>query len=237
MINKLRNYWAALRHSRIGSYDPKTYWENRHARYQDHRAVANELEPGKQRYLIQRQQFLHLLDSLDVRLASRTCLEFGCGDGFWAETVLSRGAENYVGIDISRTAVERCRAKSLANTRFICQDISTTEFESDEKFDIGFSIDVIQHIVDQRKLQCFLENLQSSVKPGGHVVLTSYTGYGDRYKDSDPSVTIAGVVRLPKLRWVHTWDWQTLERLLPECELIRIERFWDKAILLFRRGG
>jgi hypothetical protein len=68
------------------------------------------------------------------------------------------------------------------------------------------------------------------------VVLTSYTGYGDRYKDKDPTVSVAGVVKLPKLRWVHTWDWQTLQRLLPGCELIKIERFWDKAILLFRRN-
>jgi 2-polyprenyl-3-methyl-5-hydroxy-6-metoxy-1,4-benzoquinol methylase len=236
VIKRIKQSLAALAKTKIGTYDPGVYWESRHAIHADDRAVANELEPEKQRYDQQRNQFLNFLKSEDVSLKGSKCIEFGCGNGFWAETVLIEGASEYVGLDISKTAVQRCSAKNLPNTRFDCLDASAKPIESHEKYDVGLSIDVTQHIVDERKLQIYLLNLQSSVKLGGYIVVTSYTSYGDRYKDEDPTVNIAGVFKLPKLRWVHTWDWQTLQRLLPGCELMNIDRFWDKAILLFRRN-
>jgi 2-polyprenyl-3-methyl-5-hydroxy-6-metoxy-1,4-benzoquinol methylase len=192
MFRKIKQAIDYLRFVKSGDYDPSKYWESRHAKHSDDRAVANELEPEKHRYDEQRKQFLNFLKSEDIGLRGCKCLEFGCGNGFWAETLLSEGASKYHGLDISKTAIERCSAKKLSNASFTCQDVSTEPFETAEKYDVGFSIDVTQHIVDEQKL--------------------------------------------PKLRWVHTWDWQTLQRLLPGCELIKIERFWDKAILLFRRN-
>lgn len=223
-----------IKYTKDGSYDPQAYWESRHAKYTDDRAVANELEPEKQRYDEQRKQFLKFLNSEDVRLKGSKCLEFGCGNAFWAETVLSEGASKYLGLDISKTAIERCSAKNLSNASFACLDVSTEPFETAEKYDVGFSIDVTQHIVDEQKLKLFLANLQSSVKPGGHLILTSYKGYGDRFIDEETHKTVAGIIKVPKFRWVHTWDLPTIEHLLPNCRCLGIAKFWDKVILHFQ---
>ncbi|MFC1719534.1 class I SAM-dependent methyltransferase [Pseudomonadota bacterium] len=237
MLRKVKQVFDYLRFAKNGAYDPSKYWENRHAKHSDDRAVANELEPEKKRYEEQRLSFLEFLHSENIEINGKRCLEFGSGNGFWAQTVLAEGASQYLGFDISETAVKRCASENSEGAKFICADLSSENVEIEQPCDIGFSIDVTQHIVSEEKLEHFLLNLQSSVTSGGHLIVTTYKGYGDRYIDGEEHKILAGLIKIPKLRWVHTWDLPTIQRLLPGCEYVGMAKFWDKVILLFRVLG
>ena len=107
----------------------------------------------------------------------------------------------------------------------------------DMEADLVFSIDVTQHIVCEEKLSKFLKNMESSVHRGGHIVLTSYTGLGNRYTDPSTHNILFKILSLPKLRWVYAWDVPTIQKHLVNCKLIARAGFWDKTILAFEKIG
>lgn len=232
----IRHILNRIRFARGGSYDAGAFWEDRHARYQsDFRAVADSSEDANDRYPKQKEQFLKLLGTAAIKLdGGANCIEFGCGNGFWAKVVLEAGARSYTGLDISPTAVEHCK-QNVPGGSFAQVDLSGENFAPQDPADLVFSIDVTQHIVEEGKLGKFLQNMAGSVKPGGHVVLTSYSGYGDGYTDDEKTDWIGRFVKVNKLRWVYAWDVPTLKKHLKGCELVASEKFWDKTIFAFVR--
>lgn len=218
-------------------YDAEKLWESRHRKYDsDFRAVANEKSDSEARYRDQERLFRDFLRECGIDPAGARCLEFGCGNGFWANVLLGMGAAAYVGVDISETAVANC-ARAVPAGRFERADVSDAAYRAVEPFDLACSIDVTQHVVERAKLERFLLNMRDAVRPGGWIVLTSYAGYGDDFNDPEKERVIAGVLRVPKLRWVHTWETSTISGILADCELHASAPFWDKTILAYRRGG
>jgi SAM-dependent methyltransferase len=224
----------SLRYGRESGYDAAAFWDDQHRRYgSDFRAVADHLEDGATRYPAQRQAFLTFLEEQRIALRGVSCIELGCGNGFWANVVLTAGAASYRGFDISPTAVRHCRTAIPAAT-FDCVDLSRETLPSSAQADLVFSIDVLQHVVELPLLERFLDNMRSAVKPDGWIVLTSYIGYGDQFNTPAEDVGVLGL-RVPKVRWVHAWDVPTLNRLLAPYTLVAQAPFWDKTILAFRR--
>jgi len=235
MAGTLKRALGALRFRKGRAYNARAFWESRHARYgSDFRAVANVSGRVEERYEKQREQFLGFLHKMNIVLSGASCIEVGCGNGFWANVALEAGARWYRGLDISRTAVENCR-KAVPDAAFECVDLSEEGYRPEEAADLVFSIDVIQHVVEEGRLKTFLSNMVACTRPGGKIAITSYTGFGDEYTDPDDKKVLARFIRLPKLRWVHAWDTPTLERYLTGCELIGAAEFWDKTILAYVR--
>jgi len=98
-----------------------------------------------------------------------TILEVGCGAGYYPINLkeLFVGKE-YVGIDISETAIKFCRTKSSFN--FICTDFLKKELN--KKFDLVFSHALIDHVYD---VDLFIEKIVESSKR--FVYITAYRGY------------------------------------------------------------
>lgn len=226
-----------FRLARTAEYVPGEYWERRHGAYNDDRAVANRLDPELDRYASQRQEFLDFLQAVGYDVEQHNCLEFGCGNGFWAEVLLESGAASYTGVDISPTAITRCKARQLPRSEFACMDLTASDFRSLIPMDLSIAIDVIQHIVTRSRLARFMSNLESTLAVGGVAIVTSYTGWGDRYADPEGSRRLFGIWKVRRMRTVYMWETETLEELLPGCKLIEKSRFWDKTIFAFRRNG
>lgn len=231
-----RHILNRIRFAKGGSYDAGAFWEHRHAKYQsDFRAVADSSEDADNRYPKQKEQFLGFLGTTGIKLdGGANCIEFGCGNGFWAKVVLEAGARSYTGLDISPTAVGHCK-QSVPGGGFAQVDLGGESYAPQEPVDLVFSIDVTQHIVEEAKLCKFLQNMAGAVKPGGHVVLTSYSGFGDGYTDDEKADWIGRLVKVNKLRWVYAWDVPTLKKHLQGCELVASAKFWDKTIFAFVR--
>lgn len=225
----------SLRYGRRGGYDAAAFWEDQHRRFgSDFRAVADRPEDETGRYPAQRQAFLDFITTLGCDLDGASCIEIGCGNGFWAGVVRSAGASSYRGFDISATAVRYCRS-AIPDGTFDCLDLSREPMPEGLQADLVFSIDVLQHVVEPELVERFLRNMATATKPGGMLILTSYTGYGDQFNTPAEDIGFRGF-SVSKLRWVHAWDVPTLSGHLAPYALVAQAPFWDKSILAFRQN-
>lgn len=98
-------------------------------------------------------------------------LEIGCGEGGVLKAFTDRGLEGY-GVELSEyrySIASGCLAAELEAGRIhlVCKDIYDTDLEG-RKFDIIILKDVIEHIVDQKKL---LLRLKPSLTTSGKIYL------------------------------------------------------------------
>ena len=96
-------------------------------------------------------------------------LEIGCGAGYYPINLKDLFIDKeYVGIDISETAIEFCKSRSPFN--FICTDFLKKNI--DRKFDLIFSHALIDHVYD---IDLFIEKIIKS--SNRFVYVTAYRGY------------------------------------------------------------
>ena len=96
-------------------------------------------------------------------------LEIGCGAGYYPINLKDLFIDKeYVGIDISETAIEFCKSRSPFN--FICTDFLKKNI--DRKFDLIFSHALIDHVYD---IDLFIEKIIKS--SNSFVYVTAYRGY------------------------------------------------------------
>jgi methionine biosynthesis protein MetW len=101
----------------------------------------------------------------NVPVAART-LDIGCGDGRTCGLWLKNNTSEYVGVDISETAVNQARAIGL-DARLI-DDATELPF-SNNRFDVAVCVEVLEHV--------FLPNLVATevlrvLRPGGLLIVT-----------------------------------------------------------------
>lgn len=81
-------------------------------------------------------------------------LEFGCGDGNQLQYM---NYEEYVGLDISREAVRRCRAMFASDKTKRFKTYSPRRRLSEGVFDATISLEVLMHIVDEAEFVATLD--------------------------------------------------------------------------------
>ena len=223
-LNRARR---AVKYNHAKGYREAAYWEDRHRKYRgSFRAVASYEAEKDDRYPEQRRQLLELLHKHGVSFKGRCAVEFGCGNGFWGEVALEEGAEDYTGIDISPTAIDDCRSR-IPTANFLTHHLGTDALAMDRTFDLVFSIDVTQHVVERDKLFRFLQDMERCAEPGSLIFCTSYLGEVDR----QPGELTPGLA----VNFVTVWSQATLEEGFAHSEFVDVHRFWDKSMLVFRR--
>ena len=96
-------------------------------------------------------------------------LEIGCGAGYYPINLKDLFIDKeYVGIDISETAIEFCKSRSPFN--FICTDFLKNSLN--KKFDLVFSHALIDHVYD---VDLFIEKIIRATDRFAYV--TAYRGY------------------------------------------------------------
>lgn len=109
-----------------------------------------------------------------VNLPGKKVLDIGCGNGWLCRSMADAGYEVY-GLDASDTGIEHAK-KLVPEGTFLVESIDEhTSAFGNEYFDIVVSTEVIEHLYDPEVL---LRLTRKSLKPGGHVVITTpYHGY------------------------------------------------------------
>ena len=103
-------------------------------------------------------------------------LEFGCGPGFFAPFLASRGA-NVTGIDISDTAIEQAREKAAregvkGNLTLRVMNAEKLEFP-DQSFDLICGVAILHHL----DLNKAYGEIARTLKPGGRAVFLEPLGH------------------------------------------------------------
>ena len=100
-------------------------------------------------------------------------LDVGCSYG-WALNALTGKADELVGVDMDKDALEQARA-SYPHITFVHQDASTLPF-GDAEFDAVILSEVIEHVGDENK-QFVIDEVHRVLKPEGLFIFTApYAG-------------------------------------------------------------
>lgn len=94
------------------------------------------------------------INELIKKFEIQSVIEFGCGDGNQLSLLQVPG---YTGVDVSRSAVEKCRSKFKDDsTKKFCL---RSEYNPTEKGDLVLSLDVIYHLVEDEVFHQYMNTL------------------------------------------------------------------------------
>ena len=110
----------------------------------------------------------------------RGVIDFGCGDGHRVGLI---DVENYVGLDVSRTAIDICREKfknDPSKKFYVFQPTEHFENLSIYKADMAISLDVLFHLVEDEIFERYIRNLFTSAER----FVVVYSSNFDQYTES-----------------------------------------------------
>ncbi|MFQ5922274.1 MAG: class I SAM-dependent methyltransferase [Anaerolineales bacterium] len=94
-------------------------------------------------------------------------LDVGCGTGIWVDRLHREFGITGFGIDISSQSLRTATKESPKSLSFLCAEGSVLPYR-DGSFDAVISLDVLEHIEDQRRC---LEEMSRVISPGGSLFL------------------------------------------------------------------
>ena len=200
----------------------KDYWENRYA----HGGNSGGGSYGKL------AQFkAEIINGFTHRHGIHSVVEFGCGDG--NQLSLLDSNINYLGLDVSATAVTRCRQKfnDTSRKRFAVYDArQDLDPALGIRAEMSMSLDVIFHLVEDAVFAQYLRNLFSAAE---RFVLIYSTN-----QDSSPIST------LPHVRHRRFSDrviaafpaWTLVEQVPSRYPLVRYKDGSDAEFFLYGRS-
>lgn len=121
---------------------------------------------------------LTLIKSMNLDKDSRI-IDVGGGDSFLADFLLMEGYTNISVLDISEEALGRVQSRlgDRANEiNWIVADAS--EFKPDETYDLWHDRAAFHFLTEKDQVENYVSTLRSAVKPGGFVVLATFSRKG-----------------------------------------------------------
>ena len=141
--------WADLQRRKWRFTNSADYWDERYA------AGGNS---GAGSYNRLAEFKAEVLNGLVRDGAIRSVIEWGCGDG---NQLRLAEYPKYVGLDVSRVAVQRCRHLFAGDPS---KRFSLVHDYRGEKFEMAISLDVIFHLVEDDVYQRYIHDLFSSAQ-------------------------------------------------------------------------
>lgn len=123
----------------------------------------------------------------------RRVLDLACGTGYFSRKLIEWGADEVVGLDISKTMVDEARRHNEGKTerlRFHVADCSKPiETLGLGRFDLVIAVWLLHYIATEEGVLTFWQNVSNSLKPGGrcigiapnHESLTKGFAEGERF--------------------------------------------------------
>jgi len=150
-----------------GAYDPESYWSALHSR-QDLSAVGQSGLPATFNAWLYRNGARNLERFLAKRLEAepRSVYDVGAGTGFWVDFWIRRGAQ-VDGSDLIDSAVRRLAERYPGE--FTRLDIAVDR--PVRTYDLVSCMNVLLHILEDDRFDAALENLATTVAPGGALLL------------------------------------------------------------------
>jgi len=161
-----------FKYARDTGYDAPRFWQDRFERCGF--SLASVTDEGfseaenEERYRATREKFVEFCEGQNINFSSSRTLEIGCGTGFYTQTLCELGVKELTGVDITDVLFNGLR-ESHPGYQFIRKDITTDKIEG--SYDLVVMIDVVQHIVNENKLQFAMENIKECLANDGVFVI------------------------------------------------------------------
>jgi 2-polyprenyl-3-methyl-5-hydroxy-6-metoxy-1,4-benzoquinol methylase len=121
-------------------------------------ASKHESTNPVQRFVIAR--FHRRVVEVVQRLAPRTVLEVGCGEGYVLQALVRAGVRaDLFGVDLSPTAVREARARLGARASVELADARELADGAARRFDLVLMLEVLEHLADPAAMLPVLEGL------------------------------------------------------------------------------
>ena len=101
-------------------------------------------------------------------------LDLGCGDALPLRFIPER-IDVYYGVEYDEKCVEKL-TQTFPNHKFFTKDLDEDVLCFEKKFDTVLIVAVIEHLLNQKH---FLKQVLKNSKPGGKIVITTPTPFGD----------------------------------------------------------
>lgn len=106
-------------------------------------------------------------------------IDIGGGDSFLAEFLFGKGFTDITVVDISENAINRARQRlgeKADEIKWIVADAA--DFEPDRQYDLWHDRAAFHFFTEDGKVQKYMNTLKKAVKPGGYVVLGTFSETG-----------------------------------------------------------
>jgi SAM-dependent methyltransferase len=157
------------------AFDPRTYWDGRHAEHFGPESVGYAgLGISYNIWMYRVREHVVCREVRHARLPMSQCdvLDVGSGTGFYVDLWARLGARSVTGSDFAPYAVAALR-KQFPSRRFCELDITSAEVpDALGQFDVVSAFDILYHIVDDRKYAQAFRNVSALVRPGGFFVFS-----------------------------------------------------------------
>lgn len=207
-----------LRYGRGGGYDAARYWDERFRKYG--RCIKGPGDEGlsqqenERAYAEAGRVFRELIRAEGLDLTGLRVLEIGPGTGFYTEILRDLGARNLTGIDITDAMFDDLRAR-MPGFEFVAGDVAAGAIEG--QYDLVVMIDVIEHIVEGRRLAAAMDNLRRCMAPGGRLLIAPLAARSRKY-----------------LFYVHTWTLEDVRAHFADCTIGRPVPFRAGHVVVIR---
>lgn len=106
-------------------------------------------------------------------------IDIGGGDSFLAEFLVSKGHTDVTVVDISPNAIERAKERMCEKAdevNWIVADAAT--FKPTKKYDLWHDRATFHFLIDENDQKNYLKTLFDAVKPGGYVIMSTFSDTG-----------------------------------------------------------
>ena len=183
--------WLALGEKPVPFKDSSSYWEQRYS-------AGRDSGPGSYGQFAEFKA--EVLNHFVSKNAVQSVIEFGCGDG----NQLSLATyPSYIGLDVSSTAVARCRDRFKQD---LTKSFRTVSEYAGEKADLALSLDVTYHLVEDRVFANYMHTLFNAANR--FVIIYS--------SDTDDNRGFQAHIKHRKItRWIaeNERDWRLVEHI------------------------
>lgn len=183
--------------STSNTFNPDDFWQQRLSKVEGLEGVGYA-KLGKPfniwGYKVRQQAFYNIINPLKYNFRAADVLDVGSGTGFYIAIWNALQAKKVTGVDITEVAVENLKTK-FPEHQFLQLDIGDDLGQLNHKLgqkDFISAMDVLFHIVDDKRFEKSVHNIASMLKPGGYFI------YSDNFLNGDTIRTRHQVSRTKK---------------------------------------
>ncbi len=178
-------------------FNPDDFWEKRLTKVSGLEGVGYA-KLGKPfniwGYKVRKQAFLNIISQLNTSFENKEVLDVGSGTGFYIAIWHELKAKKITGLDITDVAVENLK-KNFPGDNFLQLDIGVepgTKMAELGNKDLISCMDVLFHIVDDKRFDRAVHNIAALLKQGGYFI------YSDNFLNGETVRTMHQASRSKK---------------------------------------